>query len=201
MKTNNQPAIVLSAEVSAEIAQRSADCGIPVEELATMMAREGLRQYDGPGITVRAKKPSGDSSSFEGLGALTDAIQVSHGFAEEEWRRIQKKAAAQGCDAIAMLNTAAAMFGSTDELVPLWLPQRIVNRLAEAGEAADIEDPFDGIAKAILGDLVESSDNLLDVLSQQWPDVPKKRLAAVRELAEQWQAEDATTNPGTGDAQ
>jgi hypothetical protein len=51
-------ALTLSAEVSAEIAKRSSESGIPAAELANMMAGDGLRQFDGHGITVRRKGSS-----------------------------------------------------------------------------------------------------------------------------------------------
>ena len=53
--TRTEAALTLSAEVSTEIAKRSSDSGIPAAELANMMASDGLRQFDGDGITVRPK--------------------------------------------------------------------------------------------------------------------------------------------------
>ena len=78
------------------------------------------------------------------------------------------------------------------DLAPLYLPRKVVERLAEAGRVADLEAPETAIAEDILSQFVDDHDMLEENIANGYKLTDERKVVAdLHVMFARWKAEDS----------
>ncbi len=92
--------------------------------------------------------------------------------------------------------SAPAVTEDNSELLPLYLPRKIVERLADAGRVADLEDAETALAEDILSHFLSDHDMLEENIANGYKLTDERKvLADLHVMFARWKAEDAEQEP------
>lgn len=125
----------------------------------------------------------------------TPMRQVTLSITAIAYEGISKKALRESLTTTEYLESHLDTLGQCDDVVPLLMPFRTVERLADAGEAACLDDSYHAIAEMVLGDLANDPDMIFDCVTSGF-NIREKDKRAIAALTERWKREDAASKKG-----
>jgi hypothetical protein len=170
-----------------DLERHSRDLGIPLHELRRICLRAGVDQLNDGELKVRS------------ANRVMVSVDLSKGFSPEEIESIDRAAKRRKITRDEFLANAiqtglkrhsAEMVRESEDKLPLMLPSWIVQRLADAGRVAELENPDTAIAEAVLGDLAKSPGGVKDTVTEAFfLRAPKATAKKLDKLIAGWTAQ------------